>query len=539
MSASSKKKLRKAQEAEKMTEKQLTEQKEAKKLKLYSTIFVVVLVLMIVAALWAGIGSRLEYTGVKERNTVALTVGEHEISNAELNYFFIDSVNNFNNQYGEYAAVFGLDVTTPLSEQIIDEETGLTWADDFLVSAKENVRSAYALADAAKAAGYTLSEAEQAEIDSQIDMMSFYSSYYGYSSFNDYLKAYYGYGANEESFRDYAELTTLASSYQAHYAESLTYTDADLRAAEAENYNAYSSYSYNSYYMGISKFGDDAAAAEEAAKALAEGEYASVADFDAAIAALEINADTTAASTVCEDYSYASINSSIQEWVTDPSRQAGDIACIPSVTHTHAEGETHSDDEDASEHETINGYYVVYFNESSDNTFALANVRHILVAFEHDHNESEEHDHSEASYTDEEIAAAKAEAEEILAQWRSGEATEDSFAALANEKSDDGDGTTGGLYEDIYPGQMVANFEDWCFDEARAVGDTGIVETEYGFHVMYYAGDSDMNYRDFQITNDLRTADAEEWFNALIENVTVTEKDMKYINKDLVLNPEA
>ena len=36
--------------------------------------------------------------------------------------------------------------------------------------------------------------------------------------------------------------------------------------------------------------------------------------------------------------------------------------------------------------------------------------------------------------------------------------------------------------------QMVAAFEDWCFDTARKAGDTGIVQTEYGYHVMYYVG---------------------------------------------------
>ena len=55
----------------------------------------------------------------------------------------------------------------------------------------------------------------------------------------------------------------------------------------------------------------------------------------------------------------------------------------------------------------------------------------------------------------------------------SGDATEDSFAALANEKSDDGNGTTGGLYENVYPGQMVSSFNDWCFDESRQTGNTG------------------------------------------------------------------
>ena len=533
MSASSKKKLRKAQEAEKMTEKQLNEQKEAKKLKIYTTIFTVVLVLLIVAALWAGISSRISHSGVRERSTTALTIGEHNISNAELNYFFVDAVNNFYTNYGEYASIFGLDVTQPLDQQVVNAETGDTWADDFLYSAEENAKAVYALVDAANAAGYTLPETEAANIETEMAMISFYANAYGYSDADSYLKAMYGNGATEETFRAYAEATALASAYQNHYATSLTYTDADLRAAEADDYTAYSAYSYNSYYLGSSKFNDDVAATEAVATALAEGEYESVADFDAAIAALEINAEVTnAASTNCKNYAPSSINSNIVEWVTDASRVAGDVACIPSVTHTHAEGEEHVEGENSAEFDTVNGYYVVYFNGSSDNNFALANVRHILVSFEGGTTD----ENGATTYTDEEINAAKAEAEELLAQWKSGEATENSFAELANTASDDGDGTTGGLYEDIYPGQMVANFEAWCLDENRQTGDTGIVETEYGFHVMYYVGDSDITYRDYKITNDLKQADADAWFNDLIASYTMTEQDTKYILKDLVLS---
>ena len=550
MSASSKKKLRKAQEAEKLTEKQLAEQKEAKKLKIYSIIFAVVLAVMVVAAVWVAVSKTVAHSGIMERSTAALTVGDHELNNAELNYFYIDAVNNFYSNYGEYTALFGLDVSVPLNEQITNEETGATWADDFLETAKQNAQAVYALADEANAQGYALSEAEQAEITNELAMLTLYSTYYGYSSVDDYLKAMYGNGANEESFRAYAELTALATSYQNHYINSLTYTDAQLREAEAENYSQYSSYSYNSYYLAASKFleggttGEDGtttysdeetaasvAAAEEAAKALAEGEYETIADFDAAIAALSINAEATgAASTAYTDTLYASVNSIIRDWVADEARVEGEMTYIPSVTTNTAE--------DGTETTTTNGYYVVWYTGSNTNEFALANVRHILISYEHDHEESEEHDHTETSYTDEEKAAAKTTAEEILAQWQSGEATEESFAALANEKSADGDGTTGGLYENVYPGQMVTNFNDWCFDEARQAGDTGIVESEYGYHVMFYVGDSDVTYRDYQITEELKSADSSSWYNALIEGMTVTELNTQYLTRDLVLSAE-
>ena len=146
-------------------------------------------------------------------------------------------------------------------------------------------------------------------------------------------------------------------------------------------------------------------------------------------------------------------------------------------------------------------------------------------------------DSGNITYSEEEKAAAKATAEELLNQWKSGEATEDSFAALATEKSSDtGSTANGGLYEDIYPNQMVASFNDWCFAEGRKAGDTGIVETQYGYHVMYFVGDSDVTYRDYQIRNELTENAVSEWYADLIANTNVTAGDTRYLSLGTVLS---
>ena len=541
MSASSKKKLRAAENAEKLTEKQLAEQKEAKKLKALTTVFVVVLAAMVLVAAVFGVTKTIENSGIRERNTVALTIGEHEISNAELNYYYIDTVNKFYSEYGDYAAWVGLDVTKPLNEQVIDEETGLTWADDFMTEAVETAKSVYALVDAANAAGHTLSESEQSEISNAMSYLELYAMYYGYSDVETYIKAMYGSGATLESIQKYFEMTYTADSYKAAYTNSLTYTDDDIRAAEAENYDLYSSYSYNYYYMAVSKFLEGGTTDEEgnttysdeenaaaqaaalaAAEAVAAGEYATVEDFNAAIADLSINAEVeNVASNAYTDNAYSSVSSLYAEWVTDSSRVSGDVTFVPST----------SNNEDGTE--TVNGYYLVYFVDSNDNTFPLVNVRHVLVAFEGGTYDSTT---GVTTYSDEEKLAAKEAAEELYNQWKNGKASEETFIELANTESDDGDGTTGGLYTDVYPGQMVESFENWCFAEGREAGDHGIVESEYGYHIMYYVGDSETTYRDFMITNNLTNTDVNEWFTALVEALTVVEGDTKYMSTDLVLS---
>ncbi|MBR4289177.1 MAG: peptidylprolyl isomerase [Oscillospiraceae bacterium] len=537
MSASSKKKLRNAEQAEKMTEKQLAEQKEAKKLKLYTTLAVVILIALVVFAAYIGISRSIANSGVRERNTVALTIGEETISNAEFNYFFIDAVNKFYSDYGAYASILGLDTTKPLDEQILNEETKETWADDFINSAVENAKAIYALVNEAKANGYTLPEEATTEIDNTMATMEMYATVYGYPDFESYLKAMYGNGATKESLRAYFELSELASHYQNHYVSSLTYSDADLRAAESEDFNKYSSYNYNYYYLSVNDFLDGESAeatdkqraaaekqAEETAKALAA--CSTVEEFDAAIAALPMNSELTdAASYASKNVAKNTIYSGYADWVTDEARKAGDTTYIASTST--------STDDNGNSVEQVGGYYVVMFGSKNDNNFAMSNVRHILVTPEGGTYNSTT---GLYDYTDEEKAAALEEAEAILNEWKAGDATEDSFATLANEKSDDGDGTTGGLYEDINPStSFVTSFKDWALAD-HETGDTEIVWSEYGYHIMFYSGDSETTYRDYLIANELRENDYTEWFTALTEAISVTEESFKHIRTDLVLS---
>lgn len=115
----------------------------------------------------------------------------------------------------------------------------------------------------------------------------------------------------------------------------------------------------------------------------------------------------------------------------------------------------------------------------------LVDVRHILVQVKG----GTADESGNTVYSDEEWATCEAEAQAILDAWLAGDKTEDSFAALANEKSEDpGSNTNGGLYENVYQGQMVEPFETWCFDESRQYADYGLVRTSYGYHVMFFVG---------------------------------------------------
>ena len=546
MSASSKKKLRAAERAEQLTERQLAEKKEAKNLKILTIVVVAALVLMIVAAAGTVINSRfiqpakLEKEAQAIRDTVAVTVGEHDVNAVEYNCFYVDAVSQFYNQVGTYASLYGLDVTKPLDEQTYDEEAGTTWADYFKTSAESSIKSVYAITDEAKANGFELSEDEQTYIDNQMASMAVYAANYGYPNVDTYLAAMYGTGANEETVRAYFERCYTADAYQQSVAEGLEYTDADIRAKDNEDPSAYTFYSYNSYYLNTSKFlqggtedeeGNKTYSDEEKAAAVKDAEAAaqlltaegitSVEALDAAIKALPINAESeSAASQVYTDNSYGYIASPIQNWVTDAARQNGDLTYLPSTTTA----------EDGTE--TINGYYVVYFLGCNTNEVKLQNVRHILCAFEGGTTDGS----GNKTYSETEKAKAKEAAEALLNEWKSGKATEDSFAALAKDNTDDGNGAVGGLYENVYPGQMVATFNDWLFDAGRMPGDTDIVETSFGYHVMYYVGAAEQTYRDMMIENTLVNEDVTAWHEALVKDLTVEVKNVDNAPTGMILN---
>ena len=546
MSASSKKKLRKELNAAAMTEKQLQEQKETKKLRLYTAIFGIAIAAMILVV----IVSRVFSGGMIPRSTTALTVGDSKISAAELNHYYIDSVNSFLNQAGDYVSLFGLDTTKALDDQFYNEAEEQTWADYFLDQATVSAQNMYAIYNEAKAQGCKLSEESKAAIDSSVENLKLYATLYGFGSTDAYIAAMYGEGCNEDTFRAYAEVQMIAQEYATAKNESLTYDDAAIRAEDDANPAAYSAFTYNYCYLTPSKFyeggtKDDSgnvtysdaekeagrAAAEAAANTLAAA--TTIEELDAAYAALAFNAEVeNAKSNRQEKVQYANVTSAIRDWVTAADRKAGDIAVIPSesTTHNHAEGEECTGDDGTT---VVNGYYVVLFENVDENLTELVNVRHILVSYEGGTTD----DSGNTTYSDEEKATARKAAMEILDTFNAGEKTEEAFAALATEKTTDpGSKENGGLYEDVYPGQMVTAFNDWCFDAARVVGETGIVETEYGCHVMYFSGNSGKTYRDFMIESTLRNADLSAWEAALIEGAELNVLNTKYIRSDLVLS---
>lgn len=549
MSASSKKKLRKEQNAAQLTEKQIAEQKEAKKLRANTIAFVAVITAVICVALLTMSVTAFINSGILERNTDAVTIGNHTLSNAQLSYYYVEAIqkaySDWSSDYGDYADLMisineKLDVSLPLDEQAHPSEEGKTYADYFIDKAIDEAKKTYALYDAAMAADYTLSEEDAENIDVTVENLSLFGQFYGYSGLKDYLKAMYGNGAREDSYREFLEVTTLASAFESDHLDGLTYAEADLSAYSEAHFNDFSSFTYNSVVIYADDFMDhsedgehthtdeeEAAslkAAEDAANALAASGAATQDELNAAIAEMEAYKDAAKTVNHTDDALYTQITAKIAEWLAESGRSTGELGVIPYTTTATAE--------DGTETTSTLGYYVIQFVSRNDNETKLVNVRHILSEFEGGTTD----ENGTKVYSDAEKQAAKDKIDKVYSDWIAGEATEDSFKALvADNTDDDYSASIGGLYEKVYPGQMVKNFNDWCFDETRQVGNCEIVETEYGYHLIYFVGTNDVTYRNYMIENTMRADDHEAWYNSLVDAVATKPLNTTHLDTDLIL----
>jgi len=560
MSASSKKKLRKELSAEMLTEKQRQEKKEAKKLKAMTISFVAIMLVIAIVFSVVLVNNGINRSGYFQKKTIAATVNGQQINSVQANYYLSDYIKNvysqLQQQYGSssYANMMlgymGLDVNKSLDKQVYDQETGETWADYYLGEALSKAKSDYALYSKAMAEGFTLTEDEQSALDSNLTMLDLYAQLYGYKNADKYLQAMYGYGSSLESYSEYTKISTIASAFYNKYSADLTYDDAAIREYEKDKEVNFTSFSYAIYTVNVSDYleggtkdeesGSTTYSDEEKAAAVKKAEEianslkaaTNLEELDKLIGELEINKeeDTPVTSTIYTDKLYTAISSAteatpLQKWLSDSARVENEITVITN--------ESTSNDSDGKEVKTTSSYSVVLFRDRNENNNYLANVRHLLVAFEGGTTASD----GSTTYSDEEKAAAKTEAEELLKEWESGAKTEESFIELVKNNTDDsGSKETGGLYEDIHPqSSYVETFLNWSIDTDRKVGDTGIIVSEYGYHIMYFSSYDELTYRDYMIREEMRSNDTEAWYEKTLEGSAASVVNDKYMNMEIVL----
>ena len=451
-------------------------------------------------------------SGIKDRNTVIVSSDNYEVTATMIPYFQNSAYSNMFYQYFNiyYSYLGDANTAYQYAAQMMSSYTLDDFFDSALVSAKEIV----VLCEAAKANGLTLDDEDNASIKEAL------------ASFGSDFSGTFGTGVKEKDVRKAMELEALAGKYYDKFYEEKTdaVTDADIQKYIEENKEDF----YASHYLkfDITLSAEDYMDLEaqfEEAKALADKYLPLIAaaktesefknqiirylvdrDFNAA-AQTELSEETLADEAALEAVKQTVITNLIATLVDE--KEAENIAdaatakvyatlestCSDALDDLAGE-QAYVESAEADEIKwLVNADSLQYSTKSVDNSTdeeyshsvymlteplhmedsETVNVGHILVKAE------------EGTATEEELTAAEKEAQEILATYLAGEKTKESFETLAKEKTDD----SGVFYDNVAKGQMVEAFENWIFSEDRKeVGETGIVKTEFGYHVMYWNG---------------------------------------------------
>lgn len=460
------------------------------------------------------------------------------------NFYYASTYNSLKSQqeqyeqYGLDLSELGLDVdfSEKLSKQTYtDKEKNeeMTWAehlDDMVLDAIESTYTYYlAAVEANGGEDPEITQDQKDQLEETIKSYEETANKYGFT-LSGYLVRAMGKGVTEKVFRTESIRQYIASNYKSE----LT-TDVESKEYTAEDVNKYKDeHTADLQAVDIKLFEADNEDDAKAFKNELKADGSNFAELAAKYSTTDFNKKA-----------YAEEGFTTELGVTKSILQNKQAAIATADPHNHEEGEEHSDDEeqtysgldwlfsadrkagDIYQHSTS----VVYVITPAAITNAeTVNVRHILIAPETDD------DKSAADATDEQWKAAYTKAEEVLNEWKSGDATEDSFAALAKEKTEDtGSKDNGGLYEAVIPGQMVNTFSAWCFENGRKTGDTAIVRSAYGYHIMYYVGTTGEKIWEYNAKKALASADGASQSEKLEEEYTLKVNwfGSRYFEKDV------
>lgn len=399
---------------------------------------------------------------------VSVYTENYELTNAEMMYVinasfanFVSTVEYYGQYYGMSLESLGLDPSKSIKDQkcSFDGFDG-TWYEYFYKDAKVTVDEMLAVCEAAKAVGHTLTAEEEKQIDDTLAQLSTDAQKAGLTV-DAYLEDYYGTGTTSQVLTTIMEYSLYATSYLTKVQNDADVSDAALEAKYNADPNAVDtvdfilcSFDFNDL---IPKDADDAAKEEakntcrkhasEIAKAASEEEFISkiktilVDEFGQTAE----EAEKSVAAITYKGQSYS--DDVVIKWAF------GDVAAGATKVF-----------EDEATGMIAAGYFLGRTVKSEAPT--KRDVYHILFSTE--------------TYKDDTVV------KQVYNDWVQSGATLESFKELAGKYTEDpGSQKTGGLYEDVAPGDMVTEFNDWLFDPARKDGEHGIVKTSYGWHIMY------------------------------------------------------
>ena len=433
--------------------------------------------------------------------SVVATVDGQKISIGMYDYYYA-SIVSYYEQYASYG-YYSLDTTKDYSKQYTTDDDGnkISWQKFFETEALKEVEQITTYYSKALEEGVTLTSAQKKTIEKQISTLKDSASQNDVS-LDQYIKANFGTYCSEDTIRIMLEQYYLSANYKGKFKSEAKVTDNDVDKYYNDHKNDYKKIEF--YYIASPYDATDDNSKNESIKT-AEKIMAKMKDKKSVIALVP---------EVYSSYIDSQVKSSMEKDSTLTEKKAREEAIKSyesNVVTTVSGSDSPFDDKMNTwlfSDDTKVGSKKYYIDEDAKYIYIVLKtskasveenetytVRHILVAPESGSNSSSSTS-EKTEYTDEQWAAAKKKADSILAKFNKTDKSEYEFAKLAEQYSTDSASTSsgsndsfGGLYESVTLGQMVPDFEKWSIDDSRKYGDTGIVKSDYGYHIMFFIND--------------------------------------------------
>ena len=498
--------------AKRKIDRTLKEEKAKKKSRNITIIVVVAFLLLLTASLIAN-------SSWIRRVLPVITIDGVSFSTAEYEYFFNVQYIEYMQFMSQFQGMGGPDRSRPLSTQIYDHTTGETWADLISAAVYSRLQNMVGLYNAAKEAGFSLSEEYIEKIDQEmylIEMEALYSP--DIPSANALLQRMYGTSLNTKVYRNLLEFMITAEAFSEHIRMLPEYTDSQLSDYYLQNEDDLDVFSFRLLTVNAELPDEDTpdydivkeqaiADAQDTARELASFIETQQDFMDVALAynySLYLNPSSTLRQTQGEG-----LNELYADWLLESSRGYGDISVF----------------------NTESGASIVFFIERDKNDYYTVGMRQILIMREAVSPANFPLGEDDPDYIEAvELAQRDAwdRAQMVDALFTSEGKTEAALLALMEEYSDDS--TEGGFYDGIsrfsYQGadframKVVPELEEWLFEYGRQPGDSRLIETsDFGYHLMYFTGFGDKLFSHIIADDRMRTAAHNEW----LDSITVGE----------------
>lgn len=429
--------------------------------------------------------------------SVVATVDGTKVSIGMFNYYYSSMV-SYHESYASYG-YFDLDTTKDYVSQYTTDADGnkITWKDYFEQETLKEIEQLTAYYTAAVKAGVQLTDAQKETIDSQIESLKTSASSQNVS-LDEYISKNFGEYCSEDTLRLMLEQYYITANYKGKLATETQISQDEIDAHFAENKSKYNTINFS--YLMLEYDSTDDQTKEKSKKAV-DDYLNKITDRDSIIDLVpEVYKDLI-------DQEAANAMASDEDMTQEEAEKTAIASYEQRIDATVTGSDTPFSDEINEwlfSDDTSVGSKNSYIDESTGNAYLILktekakllddetySVRHILIQPEEEGTETDES--GNAKYSEEQMESAKSKAEEILKEFNSGDKTEYSFALLAEQNSTDtgstsagSNGAFGGLYEGVSLGQMVPSFEEWSIDSQRKYGDTDIVESDFGYHIMFF-----------------------------------------------------